>query len=297
MKVLLRKLQSLSLGVVGEMAKCGCRLSLIRPRYAVGSCSGSGEGQVIVSLTSYGRRVKKTLEYTLISLLRQDFRPDAVIVWLDEYNGGLPKRLRNLEQYGIEFRPCESIGSYKKLIPALNCYPDATVVTVDDDVFYRKDNIRRLAEAFKSDPYKVYAHRAHRILFDGNGKLKPYVQWENSVSDLCGHNIFATGEGGCIYSKRVLHGDVCDAALFTALAPKADDVWFFFMELLNGTKCKVLSRKGPAFYPIDFFHQKLHADSKLSDANCRLSQNDVQIAKVLAHYSLSEEDFNKLVND
>jgi hypothetical protein len=54
----------------------------IRLRKAVG-LSSRQENSVIVSLTSYGNRVKGSAVYTVYSLLRQRVRPERVVLWLD----------------------------------------------------------------------------------------------------------------------------------------------------------------------------------------------------------------------
>ncbi len=298
MNVILRKLRSLSLGIFGEIVKIGCDLGLVRPLYKV-SASNGGSRKVVVSLTSYGTRVKRVLKYTVISLLRQKYRPDEIIVWLDNENwneGNLPAGIAGLKKYGVKICFSDDIRSYKKLVPTLMEYPDDIIITCDDDVFYRNMLVKKLVDAYNNDPTQVYAARGHRMLFDGNGNLMPYNNWENSVSDMGGHNIFATGEGGCLYSRDLLYKDICNRSLFMDLAPKADDVWFYFMELLNNTKCKVLKKEGPRYYPVDFFYQKLHSNSRLSAQNCNESMNDVQIANVISHYGFSKEEFKALVD-
>ena len=130
--------------------------------------------KVIVSLTSYGRRVNSTVSYTLCSLLRQSFPPDMIILWLDsdnwnEYN--LPNSIKRLEKKGITVKFCNDIKSYKKIIPVLNEYPDALIITCDDDLYYRPNMIERLIYYYQKDTTKIYAHRAHYITFDKNGKM------------------------------------------------------------------------------------------------------------------------------
>ena len=95
------------------------------------------EEKVIISLTSYGRRVRKTLPLTITSLLKQTYKPDMVLLWLDYswQNKDLPSRLKKLIDYGLTIKYCEDIKSYKKLIPTLLEYPNEVIITTDDDVF------------------------------------------------------------------------------------------------------------------------------------------------------------------
>ena len=60
--------------------------------------------KVIVSLTSYGRRVGEILPFTVISLLRQTYKPDLVLLWLDDEHwndGNLPFILKRLKKKGL----------------------------------------------------------------------------------------------------------------------------------------------------------------------------------------------------
>ena len=149
--------------------------------------------------------------------------------------------------------------------------------------------IERLMRAYEKDPCRIYTHRAHRVRFDSEGKILPYNDWEEEVSSTSSR-VFPTGGGGCLYSLQLLHEDIIREDLFMQLAPKADDVWFYFMELLKGTPRFALPYKGYIYIPLDVFYQFLHKDSNLSNTNCKESQNDVQIHNVMNHYGLTDRD-------
>lgn len=74
--------------------------------------------QVVVSLTSYGRRVSSNVVcYTIVSILRQTMQPDRIILWLEHENwslGTIPNKLRRLQEKGVEIRFCDNMRSYKK---------------------------------------------------------------------------------------------------------------------------------------------------------------------------------------
>lgn len=249
--------------------------------------------KVIVSLTSYGRRVNSVLPFTIISLLKQSYKPDKIILWLDKdhwNNKNLPISLLKLKKYGLEVCFCNDIKSYKKLIPTLIDYPDDIIITVDDDFYYKKDMVKYLVEAYRQDPSHIYTHRAHKIILSEAGQLKPYNDWIMEISGCIGRSVFSTGCAGCLYKRSLLYSDVCKENLFMKLAPKADDVWFYFMEVLQQTQCVVLPYKGNMFIPLDTLYQYFHTNSNLSASNCKESQNDVQIRNVMAHYHLRDQD-------
>ena len=277
---------------MGEIIKIRCNVKLYKIPFILNQHEIRRE-RVIISLTSYGRRVSKILPYTIISLLRQTYKPDMVILWLDSDNwndDNLPKKLVKLKQYGLTIKYCKDIKSYKKLIPALEMFPDDIIVTCDDDVFYRKDMLERLMNEYEKDPTRIYAHRAHKLKFSGKGELLPYNDWENQISGVAGNFVFPTGIAGCLYKRSLLYQDICREDLFVKLAPKADDVWFYFMGLLQHTSRYVLPYQGDICIPLDGFYQYFHKDASLAASNRKESQNDIQIRNVMEYYSIVSVD-------
>lgn len=285
------KLKILALAILGEVYKLCMRTRLIRPRKLKNTCEENPK--VIVSLTSYGRRVRK-VHYTIISLLRQNLEPDEIVLWLDNGNwndSNLPSSLMSLKKYGLKIRFCRDIKSYKKLIPTLLEYPEAIIITCDDDIYYRRNMVKRLVSAYKNDSTKIYAHRAHKMTFS-KGRLDKYDQWPEEVSDMEGVDVFPTSGGGTLYTKNLLYADICNEALFSKLSPKADDVWFYFMGFMKGSKNVVLPYKGYIYIPLDVFYQTLHKGSNLASANCGESMNDEQIRSVMSYYNINDEDLS-----
>lgn len=253
--------------------------------------------KVIVSLTSYGRRVSKIAPYTIISLLRQTYKPDMIILWLDS-NGwnddNLPKRIMKLKQYGLTIKYCKDIKSYKKLIPALEMFPNDIIVTCDDDVFYKNNMLERLMIEYQKDPTRIYAHRAHKLKFSKSFELLPYNEWDMQIFEESGSLIFPAGVGGCLYKRSLLYKDVCCEDLFLSLSPKADDIWFYFMGLLEHTpRCVLPSKDYYLYISLDGFYQYFHSGSNLSKSNCHEYQNDLQIYNIMKYYKLSSCDLSK----
>ena len=60
------------------------------------------EKELIVSLTSYGRRISKSIVYyTLVSILRQSIQPDRIILWIDKTKwneDNIPNKLKMLSR-------------------------------------------------------------------------------------------------------------------------------------------------------------------------------------------------------
>lgn len=287
-----RKLKTLTESCVGELIKLAYKI--YTPKFKpVNRLRADGEERVVVSLTSYGRRVNDVLAFSIYSLLSQTYRPDEIVLWLDSDNWNdekLPKRLLRLKEKGLlTVKYCEDLRSFKKLIPALEEYPNDVIITVDDDLYCRWDMVERLMEAHKHNPGCIITHRAHRPHVEGN-QFATYNSWDDSISEECTGLVFPTGGAGCLYKKEYLYEDICRKDLFMNLTPLADDVWFYFMEVLKGTRQMVLKRKGFVYIGLDNFYQYFHNHSSLASMNCHENQNDVQIKNVMEYYSLELRD-------
>jgi hypothetical protein len=204
-------------------------------------------GELIVSLTSYPGRFA-TLHLTLRCLLAQDVRPDRLILWLaGEDIPRLPNSVRKLERAGLEIRPCDDLRSFSKLIHALESFPDAYIVTADDDLHYPEDWLGRLVGAFDPFRLEILCRRAHRVVRRPTGELAPYRQWPYDVQDQGAKtpstDIMPTGVGGVLYPPRSLHPIVTDRATFGRLCPRGDDLWFYWCARMAGTKARKVGGK------------------------------------------------------
>lgn len=288
---IITKAQIIARSIAGEFIKLYYRI--FTPISNIGVNDKPRERKVIVSLTSYGRRVSKNLGVTLWSLIRQTYKPDAVILWLDKEKWNddkLPECIKRLKEKGLTVKYCKDVRSYTKLIPAIETYPNELIITVDDDLFYKKSMVKTLVEEYEHDPNRIYAHRAHRPILDSNGKLKPYNDWELEIKPEESQPVFLTGCGGVLYDARLLHEDVTNEELFIKLAPRADDVWFYFMSVLKKTPTVVVKRKNCVYIPLDNFYQLFHREARLAASNCKESQNDIQIKNVMEYYGIIEKD-------
>ncbi len=259
---------------------------MLIPKKRLTSANRKGHPQLVVTLTSYGRRASKTVPHVLSSLLVQTKRPDRIILWLDDVNFSetcLPKPLVAMrDRYGIEVRFCEDIRSYKKLIPTLQLCPEDILVTVDDDLLYKRRLLERLYSAHLETPHMRLCALAHHPVIE-NGTFAPYKRWKHNVMRHSAERIFPLGGAGTLYPPHSLHADVTDKNLFMHLAPQADDVWFWAMGEMAGTKTRLIDFGYP-FYQVDLLYQLLHKDASLMASNLHEDNNDRQIRNVVEHY-------------
>jgi hypothetical protein len=200
-----------------------------------------------VSLTSYPARFG-TLHFTLACLLDQSVQPDRVILWIArEDMHQLGREMRELERRGLEIRDCDDLRSFKKLVPALEEFPDAFIATADDDVYYRRNWLEELVEGVRASPETITCHRAHRIRKMASGEFAPYLEWEFDVQDhgarAPSSDIVATGVGGILYPPHSLDPRVTDRSLFQRLCADGDDLWFYWCARMSGTPHKKVGPK------------------------------------------------------
>ncbi len=202
-----------------------------------------GERQmVIVSMTSFPAAITYAAG-AVRSILDGSVLPDKLVLYLtfSQFGeAGIPQELRELSERNpiFEIRNYDrDIRSYRKLIPALRDFPDAVIVTVDDDVAYHRNMLRSLLQLHELRPDAVLAHRAKRIK-----PGLPYRKWSKYrwYSFLfkrihCGFGNIQTGVGGVLYPPHSLKTEMLDVDLFTKIAPTTDDIWFWAAAVADGT--------------------------------------------------------------
>ena len=209
--------------------------------------------QVIVSLTSFPAAIPYAAQ-AIQSILNGSVLPDKVVLYLtfSQFNEkAIPQELLKMAEENPRFEIRDyprDIRSYRKLIPALIDFPDAVIVTIDDDVAYHKNMLRDLLNLHEEFPNAVLAHRAKRMK-----PGKPYRKWSKyrwyhflTKRIHAGYKNIQTGVGGVLYPPHSLKADMRDVELFTQIAPTTDDIWFWAAAVANGTP----------MIPVPFGHNK-----------------------------------------
>ena len=248
-----------------------------------------GDYEVIVSLTTFGDRIHN-VHLTIESIMQGTIRPNKIVLWLaeDEFRGKtLPRTLMLQQKRGLEIEYCKDVKSYNKLIPSLKMFPDDIIVTIDDDVLYEYDILEKLVNAHIENPNKICACRMHRIILK-QGKPTNYMKWDLCISDNeCSVLNFPTGVGGILYPPHCFNNEVFNRDVFMELCPKADDIWFYAMALINGTKSIWVRNSKPNGY---YFSLPITSDS-LSLQNTISNDgndcgNDKQLNALIKKYNI-----------
>lgn len=249
------------------------------------------ERDVIVSLTTFGRRIHD-VHLSIESIMQGSIKPNKIILNIDESFKGkrLPRTLLNQQNRGLEINYCKDIRSYTKLIPTLREYPDAVIITIDDDLIYYYDVVEKLVNAYINEPDIIHANRIHRIVLDETSKPVSYMKWNlcDSPSDIS-HLNFLTGVGGVLYPPHCFDDEVFNESVFLDICKYADDIWFWAMALKNEVGIKKTythTISGEDYW----LNEELQSDGLLvknfNENDCR---NDTQIKAVMDKYKLYEK--------
>lgn len=252
------------------------------PKYSISSKNFTSNN-IIVSLTSFPVRINR-IWLVLESLLRQETKPDRIILWLSEKqfasSDKLPKRLLKLKKRGIEIRFCENdLRSHKKYYYALKEFSNSNIITVDDDVFYHSKTLSYLLDTKNKYPNTICCNEASNIkILDG--KIMPYSEWENIIgASAPTFNIIPIGVGGVLYPPGALYSDVLNEKIFTETCFFADDIWLNVMSRLQGTKVTKTSFNSHYLPVINF------KNITLNSINVRERLNDKQLASIRKYYT------------
>ncbi|MDR1071182.1 MAG: PIG-L family deacetylase [Rickettsiales bacterium] len=209
--------------------------------------------RVIVSFTSFPFRIPK-LHLMVETILNQTVRPDKIVLYLSALQFPTRKLSPELDamiaagKLDVRFEP-DDIRSYKKLVPAMRDFPDDLIVTVDDDILYPDYTIETLLRSHRKYPNAISGMRVRRIRFGADGNPLTYRKWRLYrlkrvllFGKFPKYSNLPTTGGGTLFPPHSLHPDFSKKEIFTALCPTTDDIWFWAMAALNGTKAAVARR-------------------------------------------------------
>lgn len=198
---------------------------------------GEVNSNVVVSLTSYGRRIG-WVHLTLRSILRGSVRPASlslVVHEVDAHRVVANKQLVELIECGeVNLITSEQdFRSYKKIIysdqilqaaAARSGRRPAYLVIVDDDVIYPRLLLQNLLPEEGLDAlHRDTVSCAYARIIPTDRTL-PYSAWPIAEPGDSGAMVLPIGVGGVCYPADILDG-YSSWDLISRLAPTADDLW------------------------------------------------------------------------
>ncbi|MBQ6052011.1 MAG: hypothetical protein IJL30_01845 [Clostridia bacterium] len=205
----------------------------------VHSLKKNNQNNIVVSLTSFTPRLEK-LYISLGSIFNQSMQPNKVILYLgsDVNMEKLPSSLTRFCKYGLEIKHVDDLKSHKKYFYAFQEYKDSLIITVDDDLIYHKNMIKKLYQTYMKYPECICAMRTHEIIYDNSGAPRLYGEWvKNSKRyDEPSFDLFFTSGAGTLFSPRLFDERVIDLNAIKQYCFTADDIWLNCMCRLAGTR-------------------------------------------------------------
>lgn len=240
------------------------------------------ERKLIVSLTTYPARVG-TLDQVLETIYAQTRQPDEIVLWLaeeqfPEKEQQLPEALRELmAENRLTVRWCDDLKPHKKYFYAMREYPDALIVTVDDDLRYPETMLENLYQSYLRHPEAVSAVRAHLMVVSEEGVIEPYRDWVKEtdlLQDQPSMQLFATGGAGALYPPELFRKELFDKEAVLSNCLFADDLWLKAVELISDIPVVVAQpfedlRYVPGTQQEGIYHQNEDG-----------GQNDVQLRQI-----------------
>lgn len=202
--------------------------------------------RVIVSLTSYPGRIG-TVHLVVRSLFAQLALPDKVVLYLssDEFphaEKDLPPELLDCVGFDFEIRWVDgNMRSHKKYLYAVRDFPDALIITVDDDIECRNTLVGDLVEAHRRFPKTVPGARCHIISFGEDGRVRPYGEWVMESGNRYPRTLnrpsmrlCPTSGAGMLLAPGSLPPAAFDEQAIREICLDADDLWLKVMTALAG---------------------------------------------------------------
>lgn len=231
------------------------------------------ERGLIVSLTSFPKRIGRVW-LTVETLLRQTVLPERIILWLSrsQFPHGtaqMPRNLLRLRNRGLEIRFVDDdLRSHKKYFYAMQEFPEANVVTVDDDMLYPSDMLDTLWRGHVRYPAAVVGNRGKMIY----ASIPRYEHWPALDRPTYSEDLLFVGCSGILYPPHCLHRDAFRVDLIKSLAFTADDIWLSCMARLNNAQMFFTG------YGYNHLRTLIYGDQTLYDVNSIGKNQDVVTA-------------------
>ena len=271
-----------------------------RPRRPGTDPSARYRHELVVSLTSFPARIH-VVRFAIHSLLKQSLKPNWLVLWLadSQFPGkenDLPSDLLSLRPLGLEIRWCEDWKSFKKLMPAVLAFPDAIIVTTDDDMFYPRHWLRSLYQSWLDNESCIHCGGMRKIVWNADGTPKPFGEWIWNPLD-CSPAFGNTqvGLNGVLYPPHALHPDITDAEMALRVSPSSDDLWFWAMAVRMGTRIQLVqhNRQQPLLIPDSLATPCLWSQNHSGGGNDRCFVNLIQVYPELLDLLTSERNMQK----
>lgn len=219
---------------------------------------------VVLSMTTIPIR-ECIFEQAINSILNQSYKFDKLVINIDDEE--LFEKYSKYKNYDsrIEINFCDKKWkSCNKLIPTLQKYPDAVIITVDDDIKYPVDCIKKMVEKHKLFPTYIISMEDEVIFLDDKNKK---VSFESFIYNAKLEQAYFCKylSNCCLFPSHTFDDTEIfnfDDMIFSTLGVH-DELWFWINSALKGIKSISLN------YVFTLDDESIKNDTfKLSYLNC-----------------------------
>lgn len=171
-------------------------------------------------------------------------------------------------------------------------YPALPVITVDDDIIYDRELVKRLMDSYRKFPDCISAMRTHLITFKSDGTPRSYENWVkeyNILKDTPSAQLLPVGVGSVLYPPHSVPECAFDKQGIEGSCLFCDDLWLKIMTLHNGY-LTVLPEYVADYQIIDGTQE-----NALWIMNVKAGNNDVSLRKILSYYNKKLGDADALL--
>jgi hypothetical protein len=154
------------------------------------------------------------------------------------------RSLKPFKRFGLRILRSENLGPHTKYFPVIReGLPDgACLVTADDDIYYRRNWLKRLIKVHLVHTGDVVCWWAKSIAFNGQA-VTSYHDWPDVSNTAAQTHHFALGVGGVLYPPTMIARLVAAGDGFRTPCPKNDDIWLHSTAVNSGHKVRQVVQK------------------------------------------------------
>ena len=246
---------------------------------------------IVVTLTSYGKRVVENAPFAILSILHQTILPNRIVLNLDKNmwnENNIPDLLKKLQIAGVEVHFCEDVGPHTKLLPSLARFTEDLVISVDDDIVYEANLISDLMNGYNdSDKKTIICREARKIEKDADGTYVPYMKSKDAEPGSIAVGSMPFGFRGVLYPPHVFKTKDIFNPIFRKICKNADDIWFGLTEYKEQIKVYCVKSDHITLDFVNTMEQyNPNAETCLYYENSVQGKNDIQYQAVLDYYGL-----------
>lgn len=249
---------------------------------------------IIVSMTTWPIRCQNAVEAMRSIVFQQHTVPVKYMLALSlEEKDGIPDSVLNaMRDMGVEvIWDNGNVKSHKKLMPAIERYPDSPIIVVDDDMLQKDGWLQAFIDDHIAHPYDIIYGQSGSVveihadrIFEGIAQRGNYTT-PGAVT----FNVKpANGSAGTLYpAGTITDPRFFDRSLYMRLSPTSDETWQWAFAVMAGRTFRCLSSHnypdvGSADQRCALFKQNIFQYTKIhNDIACVMPEYKVKLQELI----------------